>query len=144
MNHDEMRERIALLGDAELPGSERRALEAHLAVCQDCRAARERWKKVASALAAAAQPPTPAETERFVGRVMARLPDPAPVPAPFLAPAFWRLPALGVAFAAALFLLTLGRRETVSTRSLLLADGSGGAALQSLLSDDTPLGFEAP
>ena len=121
MDHDEARERIYACRDPELPDAERRALQAHLEACSDCRGALRRWERIAGGLFRAAPA---ADAEAFVRRVMARLePEPA---LPWLAAwrlAAWRLPALGLGFAALVFALAVGRGETVSTGDLLLADG---------------------
>lgn len=65
--------------DGELAPTERQRLEAHLAVCPDCRRAADEWQAVRQSLAAYALPPEPAGAAGvFWQRLAPRLPERAP------------------------------------------------------------------
>lgn len=73
-------------------------------------------------------PPTAAETQRFVSRVMARLPEDAPGEAPWF-DLRWLAPALAFAAAALTLSFTLpAKDEEPSTALLVAAAGPGPAA----------------
>lgn len=85
------------------------------------------WERLRAAFLRRPAPPSPAETERFVSRVMARLPEDA-VDAPWF-DLRWLTPALAFAAAALLLSFTLpAREEEPSTALLVAAAGPGPAA----------------
>jgi len=138
MNHRKIQEKILTYRDAELPGNERREIDAHLAACEKCRGLLKRWEKIGGALSTV---PFPAPSEEFVRQVMARLPEneePAEEtvswPWPFLR---WAVPATGYAFAIFLFFAALLHEEPVVNAGTVLLD-SVPQESQWTFSEETP------
>ena len=131
MDHKKWREAVLSLKDGEVSLEERRAAQAHLASCAECREEQEGWKRISGALFS---PEPVLRTDIFVQKVMARIEESEP------RPAVWRwaflLPTL--AMAASLLLFIPGREQTaeVSTDALLTADAGTSPAW--LLSKEAP------
>ena len=125
MNHHELKEKLLVFYDPELPEEERREIAGHLPSCEECRHVLRRWERISNVLSCGVSASTePSET--FVNRVMARLAvleeaqRPAGSRASFLK---WLLPALGYGFAFFLMFLAISQRELpVNTETVLLSD----------------------
>jgi predicted anti-sigma-YlaC factor YlaD len=79
MNGDEHL-KTYLLDDPETTSAERRAIEAHLALCADCRSSLESYRRARRLIA---PPEVPSASGEFVERVISRVGAEAdPVPAP--------------------------------------------------------------
>ena len=117
MNHSDLREKLHAFYDRELPERESREVEAHLGACAPCRAALESWESLAGALF---RSPPPRESEAFVRRVMANLPE-AEAPLAFYAWR-WLTPACALAAAAFVLILSWPNGNPIAAETLLLAE----------------------
>jgi anti-sigma factor RsiW len=132
MNHDDAQQILHEYHDGELTADQAEHVGRHVENCVECRDDLAGLQRVSALVAPLA---SIEDTEQFVQRVMARLPEPAP--------SFWRqvsiwwkVPALAMC---ALFLVVVGeqRGESMpSTRALLCGDNNS-AAVKHLCSDDT-------
>lgn len=122
MNHEIIKEKVLVYRDRELPEEERKQVERHLPVCEECRGILKRWDMLGGLFSRAA---SPGDSEAFVRNVMARLAQ-QDEPAPLIRHwAFldWLFPTLGYGFAIALMAVAIAHREPlVSAESVLLAD----------------------
>ena len=132
MNHDDAKNALPAYHDHELTSDQAERVEHHLGSCPDCRndlADLQHLSNIVVPLAGIE------DTEQFVQRVMARLPE--------LTPSFWeqvlawwKIPALATS---ALLLISVATQRTdsaPSTSSLLCGDNIS-AAVKHLCSDDT-------
>lgn len=150
MDHDLMKERLGEFLDGEMSPEEGRAFSGHLAACAECRALRAEWERLRGVFFAAGPAPAAEETERFVARVMARLPEPEAAGAPSSLPEFrWLVPALGLSFAAlALSFAPLLEQPEDPPSALLLEDSRSPEVARWMSSPeaetpDEALGFAA-
>jgi anti-sigma factor RsiW len=105
-----VREELTALCDGALDPAARERVEAHLAGCAACRAARDRIQAALGTLARLPPPPEPSPT--FEQRFFARLARQEPSPERFLARLPWRLLAPLAAVGAAVAILAgVGLRE---------------------------------
>lgn len=128
MEHEDLKARLSEYLDGELPEGERPAVEAHLAACPSCREEVREWTLLRGRLFRAPARPAAAETEAFVRRLMARLPEEeAGEEAPL--DYRWLVPALGFSFAALLFsFYPLRSAQTDPLSGALLADAGTSAS----------------
>lgn len=119
MNHDIFREKLDAYYDRELPEREAREMEAHLGSCAPCRREFEEWKSLAGALFHA---PPPGESEAFVRRVMAELPDLEGDASPGLLAWRWLMPACALAAAVFVAILSWPNGNPIAAETLLLAE----------------------
>lgn len=90
------------------------------------------WKRVRLALFPSIKTPP---SEAFVSRVMARLEQPKPSLLSWL----WEIPALGLGFAALIFIFTYRPVDNAtSMETLLINDASETPAVQCILHPDAP------
>ncbi len=139
MDHRLIQEQLFAFYDGELIGLARRAVEAHLLDCADCRTVVSQWTQVTRV---AFQAPAVSASEVFVQRVMQRIETPRPQSLRLSRWFFnsrWLIPAMGLA-AMVIVMISGPLRQTVSIESLLLSDGREPAALQRVLSGESPSG----
>ncbi|MFA6030478.1 MAG: zf-HC2 domain-containing protein [Elusimicrobiota bacterium] len=127
MEHDDLKARLSEYLDGELPEAERSAVEAHLTGCPSCREEVREWTLLRGKLFQVPARPAAAETEVFVRRLMARLPEEeAGEEAPL--DYRWLMPALGFSFAALLFsFYPLSSTQADPLSGVLLADAGSAA-----------------
>jgi len=128
MGHKEIRELLSDYIDGELDARQRRLVEEHSASCEECRSFLEDWKALSRAFFASPRKPAAEETESFVSRVMAALPEGADGPQDEPSSTFrlewrWLFPALGLSFAALTLSFVPSRQEQDPSTTLLLAAG---------------------
>jgi anti-sigma factor RsiW len=126
MDHEELKGLLSDLLDGELEAGQRSRVEEHLASCAECRALLEDWKAMGRAFFSPRRP-TPAQTEAFVSRVMARIPaaEPAAAEPTFRLDWRWLFPAFALSFAAlGLAFVPSQPVQDPSTTLLLAAGGS--------------------
>ncbi|MCH7477083.1 MAG: zf-HC2 domain-containing protein [SAR324 cluster bacterium] len=70
MNHDEIREKVLLLRDGNLPGPERAEIDNHLKGCPPCRKTAADLERVGALITSQ---PEPDPSENFVNAVMGRI-----------------------------------------------------------------------
>ena len=137
MDHKAIQDQLFALYDGELRGVAQRAVEDHLLDCVECRALLARWNRVAGTFF---QSPAVSTSEAFVERVMRRIVAQQPQPvrlSRWLLKGGWLIPAMGLA--AMLVVMTRGPlQKTVSIESLLLVDGREPAAMQRVLTGESP------
>lgn len=119
MNHKEIQGKLDAYYDRELPEREAREVEAHLGSCAPCRRELDEWKSLAGALFHA---PPPGESEAFVRRVMAEIPDVEGDASPGLLAWRWLMPACALAAAAFVVILSWPNGNGVAAETLLLAE----------------------
>ena len=102
MEHEHVVEKLSEYRDGALSAADRGAVSSHLIECADCSAVLADWDRLAKAFLRRAPAPTPFQTEAFVARVTARLPDAAPSPIAWLT-GRWFVPAVGLSFAVLAF-----------------------------------------
>jgi anti-sigma factor RsiW len=135
MTHDELKEKIFLARDREVPEPERQELEDHLRSCKECTTAFNRWETLVMTLQKAARSPAP-NSEAFVQKVMSRLSGQNGRPGWF---PLWRIPALGAALASLLFVALLNlRQEPLSLDDLLLVGSEPNGFSQFILETGEP------
>ena len=98
MEHEKIVEALSEYRDGALSASEREAVALHLAGCADCAAVLADWDRLAKAFFRPAPAPTAFQTEAFVARVRARLPQEDASPFAWLT-GRWLVPAMGLGFA---------------------------------------------
>jgi anti-sigma factor RsiW len=131
MNHDDIKNNLSGYHDHELTADQAALVERHLDGCSECRQDLSHLQRLSAIVA----PLTGIEdTEQFVQRVMARLPEPAPTFWESLQ-AWWRIPALAMAALLVVSMSTQKSDSTLSTGSLLCGD-KVSAAVKHLCSDD--------
>jgi len=141
-NHEQIRQHLFAYTDGELPEAERRALQAHLEGCPDCRAAAARWATLAGVFFRPPQPP-PTSSDAFVRRVMARVDaerrERLAGWAAWEGAWRWLVPALGVGVAALALVVTTPRGDSpLSTEALLLASSAGTGELNEMIQQEAP------
>lgn len=127
MSHDDLKELVLELGDAELEAPRRAEAEAHLTACPECRGLLQAWRRSRAALFAPSPAPTRQETELFARAVMERT---AARPSPWA----WLVPTIGLAFAAAAVIVAAPPSSSDPLDALL----EGRAALQAWVAQTAP------
>ena len=137
MEHDHDAERLSEYRDGTLSASGREEVSRHLAECADCASVLSDWERLSKAFLRRPPPPTPFQTEAFVARVTARLPDANPSPFAWLT-GRWLVPALGLSFTVlALSFQPYSGLESADPETALLAGTERGASL-SLARPESP------
>ena len=124
MDHKSMKEQIFALYDGELSAAARKEVEAHIALCGECRELYEGWAKTAKAFFKKA--PEPASSEFFVRQVMNRVHElEAPKPARDWGLSLrWLVPAAGLAL---MFLAVMPITPQVVPMDAMLFQDTNGA-----------------
>ncbi len=143
MDHNAIQAQLFALYDGELTGSARGAVESHLLDCTECRALLADWKRV---VGACFQSPEVSSSEALVQCVMQRIarvpPQPFRVRLPrWIVEGGWLAPAIGLV-GLGLVVMQGPLQQTVSIETLLLSDGREPAALQQVLTEESPSGDE--
>ena len=133
MNHPAIQAQLLALHDEEVPKATRRALEAHLAQCAECRILVARWQRITRALF-----PTPdiKTSEDFVDRVLDRVAAAQPLRAAWWPTVPWLVPAFGLALVVFVFLGSM--RQPISIEALLLEEGRERGATHLMLASEAP------
>ncbi len=95
MEHNWVQERLADFEEGRLPDAQMRSVLQHLEECPECREALQQWQQTRQSVAALV---TPAPSELFIDRVMARV-ESLPVRVKPWVPE-WLYPEVGIAVAA--------------------------------------------
>ncbi len=133
MNHADIKNALPSYHDGELTPDGAEQMEHHLGICADCRADLAELQHLTAEFTAR-QGEAEINTDLFVQRVMARLPQPTPSMWQHLS-SWWKIPALAMC---ALFLFSIGPEwadAPPTTSAVLCNDGS--VAVSHLCSDDT-------
>lgn len=119
MTHDAIREQVFALSDGELSGEARRAAQAHLEECTECRQVVASWKRTAGVFF---RSPEVQGSEAFVDRVLNRIAatERTPAVSAWKPSVRWLIPALGLA---ALLLVMRPSDQPMSLDALLLTGG---------------------
>ena len=140
MNHEEMRDSLWELASGELDAEFRRTLETHLQSCSGCAGEYARVRRARAVLFKQPSATNRNETELFVQRVMARLPQsPARSWLSWL-DAPWTIPALSVGLAAACLSIVLSTPNVAPTDTLLLLNSQDRTIAQWILPSDSSTG----
>ena len=123
MDHNAIKEQLFAWYDGELDPDARQTVEAHLAVCQECREVSQRWTKTAQVFFKAQKPAV--ASEFFVRTVMNRIHElESPRPARNWRISLpWLVPAVGFAFL--FFLAVFPSPQTISIDTLFFQETSG-------------------
>jgi anti-sigma factor RsiW len=147
MEHDQIIESLSEYRDGALGAAESEAVSSHLAGCADCSRLLADWDRLSKAFFKRPPAPTAFQTEAFVARVTARLPEAAGSPLAWLT-GRWLVPALGLSFAMlALSFRPYAGLEVSDPAAALLAGPDHGSSLaaapsESLGADVLGLGAE--
>lgn len=129
MEHEKIIEALSEYRDGALSAAGRESVSRHLSGCAECSSVLSDWERLSKAFLRRPPAPTPFQTEAFVARVTARLPDAAPGPLAWLT-GRWLVPALGLSFAALAFSFRPYAGQDLSDpAAALLADAGRGASV---------------
>ncbi|MCB4756951.1 MAG: zf-HC2 domain-containing protein [Elusimicrobia bacterium] len=125
MEHEDIKEKLILFFDGELPMNEQQIVRQHVESCTKCREELAIWNEIDKRLVASASAAIRNEdTEEFVRRVMDKLPRPRTMQSilHWNYSNWWKLAAIGAVSTIILLFVGLPRKTTVSVGAMLLAD----------------------